>query len=373
MLHIDLPTRAQIEQIARYRAAPAVSIVLHTTPLTQDVKADRIELKNLLKAAVEQMQQGGVEKRVVAAIEEHVQELIDHDEFWVHMAHSLAIFSTPNSIQTFRLPNRLTNAVEVSDRFHISPLIRAVTFPHEAYVLATGIGSTRLIEVTADLPPETVSVPGLPKDYYHALGKRSHLERPGGMSGQEESSENALLTRYARTIDNALRPALAGHDIPLIVAAAEPMASIFRKVSSYPHTAGAVISGSADNTPDHVLATEARKILDTIYAGEIDAFKGLYGEREAQGRATADLAQAARAATYGAVDTLVIDMDASVSGYVGDEDGAVTFDAAPDGHNYSVLDEVARRALQSGARVIAARAADLPPGAQLAAILRYPM
>jgi hypothetical protein len=371
VLHIDLPTRAQIDQLARYRGSPAVSIFLRTTPLTQDVKADRIELKNLLKEAVGQMHAAGSDKRTVAAVEEHVTALIDDDDFWVTLAHSVAIFTTPDTIQTFRLPNRLTNAVEVSDRFHLSPLIRAVTFPHEAYVLAIGIGATRLIEVTADLPPRPVSA-GLPKDFSQALGKRSHVERHG-MAGSEESSEAALLTRYARTVDAALRHTLAGHEAPLVIAASEPLASIYRRVSTYPHTASAVIPGSADDTPDHVLAAEARKVLDGIYADEIGAFKALYATRASQGRATSDVAQAARAATYGAVDTLIVDMDASLSGHVSDDDGAVTFDAKPDGVNYSVLDEVARRALHSGARVIAARSADLPAGGQLAAILRYPM
>ena len=141
----------------------------------------------------------------------------------------------------------------------------------------------------------------------------------------------------------------------------------------YPHTASAVIAGSADDTADHVLAAEARKILDKIYAGEIQAFKDLYETRSAHGRATSDVAEAARAATFGAIDTLIVDMDASVSGHLADEDGAVTFDAEPDGVNSSVLDEIARRALASGARVIAVRSADLPAGGHLAAILRYPI
>jgi hypothetical protein len=373
MLHIDLPTRAQIDVLARHRGSPAVSIFLRTTPLTQDAKADAIELKNLLKAASEQMHAAKIDKRVAAGVAGHVEELIEDDGFWMTQAHSLAIFATSDTIQTFRLPNKLVNAVEVSDRFHISPLIRAVTFPHEAYILAIGIGSTRLIEVTADLPPQTISVSGLPKDFNKALGKRSHLERPGGMAGAEASSESALLTRYARTVDRALRHTLAGHEAPLIVAASEPLASIYRRVSSYPHTASEVIPGSADETPDHVLATAARKILDRIYAAEIKDFKVLYEMRASQGRATADIAQAARASTFGAVDTLMVDMDASVSGYVADENGAVTFESKPNGVNYSVLDEVARRALASGARVIACRSADLPAGGQLAAILRYPM
>ena len=36
MLHIDLPTHADIEALAAYRGAPAVSIYLRTTPVTQD-------------------------------------------------------------------------------------------------------------------------------------------------------------------------------------------------------------------------------------------------------------------------------------------------------------------------------------------------
>lgn len=371
MLHIDLPTRAQIDQLARYRGRPALSIFLRTTPIPQDAQADRIELKNLLKAAAEQMRAAEVDKRAIADIEAEVEAVIDDDAFWAAQAHSLAVFAARDRFATFRLPNRLTNAVEVSDRFHLSPLIRAVTFPHEAFILAISIGSARLIELTADLPAETVPTPAMPKDFYQALGRSSNLEK-GAMRGAEEMSESAMLARYARAVDQGLRDVLAGQEAPLIIAAAEPMASTFRRVSSYPNTASEVIAGSADDAPDHALATEARKVLDTIYAGEIEAFKALYATRAGQGRATSDLAQAARAATFGAVDTLMIDMDASISGVMDDETGAVSLDRRPDAENYSVLDEVARRALATGARVLAARRDDLPAGGELAAILRYP-
>src|SRR5574337_546369 len=315
MLHIDLPTRAQIDQLARYRGRPALSIFLHTTPVPQEAQADRIGLKNLLKAAAEQMRAANVDKRAIVDIEAEVEAVIGDDAFC----------AAPDRFATFRLPNRLTNAVEVSDRFHLSPLIRAVTFPHEAFILAISIGSARLIELTADLPAETVPTPAMPKDFYQALGRSSNLEK-GAMRGAEEMSESAMLARYARAVDQGLRDVLAGQEAPLIIAAAEPMASTFRRVSSYPNTASEVIAGSADNAPDHALAAEARKVLDTIYAGEIEAFKALYATRAGQGRATSDLAQAARAATFGAVDTLMIDMDASISGVMDDETGAVSLD-----------------------------------------------
>lgn len=373
MLHIDLPTRAEIESLASHRGGHAVSIYLRTTPLTQDTKADRIELKNLLKTAVAELEAADTAKREIWPIEQAVDALIEDDDFWVDQANSLAVFATASGIRTFRLPSRLSSMVEVSDRFHLKPLIRSVTFPHHAYVLAIGMGSVRLVEVSADLPPHDVKVPGLPRDAASALGRRSHTARSGVMSGTEASSEHALLTRYARAVDQALRPVLAGHERPLIIAAAEPMASIYRSVASYPHVAAQVIQGSPEHSADHDLAGAARGVLDGIYASELGHLAELYAARAGQGRATADIGQAARAATFGAVDTLIVDIDAVVPGEVGEEDGAVTFAEASGAASYGVVDEIARRALQSGARIVAARRADIPGGGDLAAILRYPV
>jgi hypothetical protein len=297
MLHIDLPTRAEIDQLIAFRGSPAVSIYLPTSPATRSTKAARIEVKNLLKTAVTRMI-GADASKGISAIEESIEALAGDDQFWAEQATSLAIFAASETIRTFRLPNKLVSHVKVSDRFHLKPLLRSVTFPHHAYVLAIGIGAVRLIEVSADLPAEEVAVPGLPSDFHQALGRRSHLERDGDMKSGEGTSENALLTRYARVVDRVLRPVLAGQERPLIVAAAEPLASIFRSITRYPHLAREVIAGSADHTPVHVLASAAREVLDRIYADQIRELGELYVIREAQGRATADIAQTARAATF---------------------------------------------------------------------------
>lgn len=371
MLHIDLPTRAEIEKLSSRRGFPTVSIYLRTTPVTQETQGDRITLKNLLKSAVSEMEAGGVDKRAVAAIGEQVEALIEDDGFWVEQANSLALFVTPDHIDSFRLPNNLQNIVEVSDRTHLKPLLRAVTFAHNAYVLAISMGSARLVEVSADLPPHEVRVPDLPRDMNQALGRRSHTEKKAERTSGEASSENAMLTRYARAVDRALRPVLSGHERPLIVAASEPLASCMRSVSTYPHTAGKVISGSPDRTPDHELAAGAREVLDSIYAERIADLSDLFGERENQGRATTDIAHAARAATFGAIDTLIFDMDEVLPGTVDDETGAVAFADGPSAGSYGIVDEIAARALRAGATLLAARREDVPGGGSLAAILRY--
>ena len=371
MLHIDLPTRAEILELAETRSVASVTIYLATTPLTEAAQADRIALKNLAKQAVDQLAAAGTDKRSIWPIETALAEIGADDGFWSHQANSLAIFATPESLRTFRLPSKLQSSVHVSDRFHIKPLLRAVTFGQEAYVLAIGKGSVRLVEVSADLPPHVVAVPGLPRDMADALGRRSHSERNyPGQSG-EATSETSLTLRYARAVDAALRPVLSGHERPLIVAASEPMSSAFRSVSSYSHTVAEVIGGSADHVADHVLAAEARGILDRVNAARLDEFARLYSARENQGRTTNDIAAAARAATFGAIATLIVDIDAVVPGTVDDQSGEVTFAAVEDASSYGVVDEIVSRALKAGAQIMAVRADEVPGGGPLAAILRY--
>ncbi|RBP08539.1 hypothetical protein DFR50_12521 [Roseiarcus fermentans] len=371
MLYIDLPTRAEIAKLIGFRGNPAVTLYLRTTPVTQDAQGDRIELRNLLKAAVAQVEAAGVAKRDVEGIRDRVEDLIGDDEFWAKQAHSLAVFAAPGFLRAFRLANRLSNAVEVSDRFLLAQLIRAVTFSHHAFLLPISIGSARLVEVLPDGPVDEVSVPGLPKGAADAAGRRSHALSQAEHQDGARSDQTVLYTRYARAVDAALRPTLAGQERPLIVVASEPMASIFRSVCSYPHLVAETISLSADETPNHELAAAARPLLDRLYAAEVASLRDLYETRKGQGRTTADIAQAARAATFGAIDTLLIDMDEDVPGFVDEETGAVTFDDKADAVNHDVTDEIARRAWATGARVVAARRADIPDGAALAAILRY--
>src|SRR3546814_5158409 len=115
-------------------------------------------------------------------------------------------------------------------------------------------------------------------------------------------------------LDQALRPLLTGSGIPLVLAAAEPLASIYRSVNSYAYLAEDTIAGSPEAMTDAQLATRARTILDGIYRDELAAWRSLFETRADQGRATTDIAQSARAATAGAIETVLADIDEVVPG-----------------------------------------------------------
>ncbi len=371
MLYVDLPTQPEFRALNNLRADACVSIYLKTTPLSQQSDASRIELSNLARQAREQLEKAGLDKRRLAALMQQFDDLSDDEEFWRLQANSLAVLATPDSMSTFRLPNTLVSMVEVSDRFHLKPLLRSITFPHSAFVLALSENAVRLVEVHAELPPSTVKVERMPRDAASAVGKstlndRSPSGRIHGLEGQ-----NVRLRQYARQVDAALRPVLAGRDTPLILAGTGRLPSIFRSVNSYPGLLNDIIETSPDRQSDAELADAARPILDAEYKAELKAFADVYETRANSGRTTSDLSDAARAATFGAIEALLVDIDTVVHGTVDDTTGAVSFADDAGAASYGVIDEIAGRALASGAKVLGVRKADIPGEAPLAAILRY--
>ena len=369
-LHTDIPTRTQVDRLLDSRRPGSVSIYLPTDPVSNG-RAERTELGTLASQAERQLVEAGFAKAEVAAVADVLADLMDDSEFWRLQARCLAIFATPDAATTFRLPNRLQPAVEVSDRFHVKPLLRALTFPQVALVLALAQGSARVIEVAPDVEPGPVDVPDLPSDVASHVGKASIRDRAPSGRLQGTEGQKVRMRQYARGVDQSLRPLLGGLGVPLILAAAEPLDSIYRSVSTYPLLAASSIAGNPETTSDADLAAAARAVLDELNAAALRDLHELYRRREQESRTAADLAVIARAATFGAVDTVFVDIDQPVPGSIDEETGAVEFSDADDAVDYGVVDEIARRVWRTGGTVLAVRREDVPDGGAAAAVLRY--
>ena len=149
------------------------------------------------------------------------------------------------------------------------------------------------------------------------------------------------------------------------------MESIYRQWNTYPNLVDITMAGNPDNASDGDLAASAREVLDRVYADELAALNESFEQRASEGRTATDVADVARAATYGMVDTVFVDIDAVVPGFLDEDSGAVTFTDVNDAVAYGVVDEIARRTWLTGGRVLAVRRQDIPGGGDVAAILRW--
>ncbi len=391
MLHIDIPSLEEFKVLAQVKGETCASLYLPTSPLGSRAKANRTAFKDLAKEALSRLKEAGIDKARIAAFEQQFDRLAGADpdvqdqdkvrkqqhakpdpvdSFWHYQASGLGVLVTSGATRTFRLPNSPKPLAEVADRFHLTPLIRAMTSPHDVYVLALAKESVRLVHAFANFPPERLQVPGLPANAEEATRRPSvHVRAPRGHL-QNLEGEKVLLQQYVRKVEQAVYGVLAGRNTPLVLAAAEPLASMFRSANTYPGLVDEMIEGHPDQATDVELEDAAIPILDRLYSRDLAAVIARYDELKPR-LATTDVSYAAHAATAGAIEQLLVDLDAVVPGLVSDLDGSVTYAASDDAETYSVVDEVARRALYTGARVMGARREELPDRAPLTAILRY--
>jgi hypothetical protein len=391
MLHIDIPTLAEFKHLAQIKGEICVSLYLPTSPLGEDARVNRVAFKDIAREAVLQLKEAGTNKKDISAFEERFEQLAgpEHDvqdedkirklqrakpdpieQFWRYQASGLGVLATTGMTQTFRLPNRPKPLAEVADRFHLTPLIRAMTSPHDVFVLALAEESVRLIHAFAKFPPQRLQVPDLPSSAEDATHRPSFHVRAPRRRLQNLEGEKVLLQQYVRKVEHAIDGVLAGQSAPLVLAAEEPLASMFRAANTYPRLADEMIGGNPDTRTDAELEDAAIPILDRLYSRELKAVIARYDELKPR-LATTDVSYAAHAATAGAIEQLLVDLDAVIPGLVSDIDGSVIYSASDDAEAYSVVDEVARRALYTGAKVMGARKDELPDRAPLTAILRY--
>ena len=156
------------------------------------------------------------------------------------------MLATPKMLRTFRLPDRPKPLAEVADRFHLTPLIRAMTSPHDAFLLALSEERVRLIYAFVTLPPIRVPVAGLParRRSGDKAARRSMFVRRAAIS-RIWKGRRILLDKYVRKVVEALHGALAGQARPLILAADKPLASMFRSLNGYPRLVDEVIVGQS--------------------------------------------------------------------------------------------------------------------------------
>ncbi|PXX71623.1 hypothetical protein DFR70_1011057 [Nocardia tenerifensis] len=366
MLHTDIPTRSEIQALAAVTDDVCVSIYTPTEDDVADPEQSRIAFRNQARDALTHVS-GPADNE----LEQAFDDLLEDDDFWRFQSRTLVVLATPTRLRTFRLPNRLGAAVAVGDRFLIKPLLRAITFPQTAFILALSEGAVRLIEMTADSAAHEVRVPGLPTSAADYANKASLSDRAPKRRIQGGEGRKLRVRQYARAIDQELRAVLAGRDVPMILAAAEPTDSLFRAENSYHALLDESISGNPETLTDDELGTRAREILDRHYESEIRDFAALFDARRSESRALTDTADIARAATFGQIDTVLVDVDAAIPGTLAPEDGAITREADPGTETPGILDEIARRVLLHGGKVFAVRADDMPETTTAAAILRY--
>jgi hypothetical protein len=175
--------------------------------------------------------------------------------------------------------------------------------------------------------------------------------------------------RYFRKVDRALREVLAGERAPMVLAAVEHLAPIWRKVTTYPHMVDQTLAGSPEGLSPQQLHARAWAVVEPLFLQAQREAAARYDRLARTGLTSKDPRKIIRAAEDGRVGTLFAARHpagpAGVSG--------VDSDPSPNGDRAlrDLLELATVTTLVKGGAVYVLPSGVVPGGGSAAAVFRY--
>lgn len=359
------PRRSDVERIAKVRAPWCVTIY---GDVDSWLRGNHPNWKAgaQVRSAIDGLHVGGASRGVVEAIRGHLERLSTRSPAAPvqidRRARSVGTFATENRAEVFVLTTSPAPWTGVADRFLVAPLLEGVlALIPPVFVLAISENRLRLVDVTA-FPIAMVEVPDLPRDLRSTVDLDLTGDRNALAHLRTSEDPKGRLGEYARAIDRAVEPVLRRAGAELVIAAAQPLASIYRSTTAYDRVVSSALLGNHDEASIEELADLAEPIIEGHRRAAREGSLARFAEMPDRDLVLTDLDEIAAAARDGALDTLFVDTDRRVPVQGEAFEGRTVIDR---------VDEVVRDALARQTVIVPVRSDALPAPGPMAAILRY--
>jgi len=367
-------------------SGPCASIYLPTHRIP--AREDGIRFRKLVKAAKEELQRLGVNRRKAAEIIEPAHELMAGSGFREPLGDGLAVFLAPNFFRYFRLPKTFGELALASNRFHITPLVPLLEDIQEFFILAISQNRVRVLKVMGADVAE-VKVDGMPEDMADALQAEEPepmLQSHGGVQhgkagrstvihgdGGQPDHKKGNLAEYFQRVDNALRRALLNEKAPLMFAGVDYLFPLYRAVSHCAHLLDQHVGGNPDMLSLDQLRDKAKALLAVPLQKRRDSeLQRCLGCRP-DPCASYDLKEIVLAAHRGQISSLFVAAGIIQWGQVDLERGEVHLSVDQSPATEELINAAAVETLRHGGRVHAVELTELPHQSPAAAVFRYPI
>lgn len=344
---------------------------LHRTG--REVRQAPILLKDLRARAVSVLESRGCTAENIRELLSRANQIQEETDFSLLQGEGLAILSGRGYSDSFLLPFAPPAMVEAGHRFLVDPLLPLLFEDGRFHLLALGLNSVKLYRVDR-LRLQGVPLDGIATNMREAL----RIEDDGDNTGFHSATPPAGRDRkrdileFFRLIDKGLRSRNGWNELPLMLAGADHLQSLFREACSHPGILAQALPGNTENGRDipdlHARAWQA-------YSDQRDSEKEellrIYRERLATPLAVAGLRNVLPAAAQGRISHLFIRKGWRQWGRFEASDQSLVLDDAPGTGNEELANLACIQALLGGAKVYSLEAGELPEKADVAALCRY--
>lgn len=296
------------------------TFIVPTDVTGQDAKLSMLTLKNQLRDAHAALLEQGMSESAASELLSPVSELLDDSSYWRLQSRSLVVFLTEGFCLPVRVPVHLAGRLTIGERFDLLSLAAVLASDSKLYILTLTKNSVRLFNSTRntieELPLENIPasfdevITELPE---RVVDVRSGSAGPAGtpsFQGPDGDVDRVLLEQYIHAVGQAVGTRLGtARSQLLVLAAVAEYLPIFQGACPYP----AIYDGVIPGNPEHTLPGELRSAAWRLVNSHVTEGEASEQDRASSvvhaGKGSFDLAEIAKAAEEGRVDTLYLPRD----------------------------------------------------------------
>jgi hypothetical protein len=367
-----------------------VSLLLPTEQKGRDTRENPIRFKNRLSEAEEQLTEAGFKQDDMTKLLGPARKLVDDYQFWQHQSVSLAVYLTPEGMETYKLPTELPERTVISKYAYVKSLAPILVNDGRFFVLAAGLGDATLFEATRysmfelDLD-ELEGVPtslaeSLRFDVYekslnaHAAPASRSAQNDGNLmyhghgAGTEDEKEKML--NYFKHLENGVAKFLADEQAPLVFAGLEHLFGLYKAANHYPNLLDDHIDSNAEGMDETELHKRAWQIVEPLFNKVQKQTATIFEQAAANELTSTDLEDIVIAAMDGRVETLFVTFE-DVWGTLDEDERSVNVTHQATADSDDLLNVAAALTWLNGGEVYTVMPDELPRGDSIAAVYRF--
>lgn len=383
-VHMTMMDKETLKTLVEAEEIPAISIY-HCRPDRKDSPTkSQIQFKNAFARVETLARDAGLKPSVVKQLLESAKRLVTLEFLWEHHAQGMALFLSPTTLVMSQVPFEVEDAVHVSDRFYIKPLIKLFSEDGHLYILALSRKNARILDCTR-ISCRLILSEEFPDDRWtreHSLqfstgtpSRFSSQMRSALYHGHSKATDNydVLERELLKRVDQRVGNLIPNKSSPLVIAAVTRLAGVYRQVSQYPNLAAETIEGNPDNLSLDQLFRRAWSITEERFQKSKEKALDRYRELSGTEWSSDNTEDIVRAACNARIDKLFIPSDRKIWGqYDGQEERVSICDDRSATGTRELLNFAAVASLKQGAEVFLVSGEKMPTDQPMAALFRYP-
>ncbi len=293
--------RQKLEKLAAENQSPSVTISLNTHRTHPDSEQDRILLRNLLKEAEERVL-SKYDKRSVIPILDKMSKMAENIDVNHHL-DSLHIFlsnTTHEEVKSIWEVSR--NAVHISDKFAVRPLVKDLSRTEEYLILLLSQSGAFLYEAMNDSIVHEMQNDDFP------YPEKEMIVFEANNTSDSKQVDNKV-KEYFNRIDKSLVKVHHDTGLKCVVICTENNFALLKQIADVPEMYLGYVPVHYNDTGPHSIAKQSWELVQSVQKERRRQAIDEMMESVGDGKVLTDLQEIYQAAIDGRADLLIVHQD----------------------------------------------------------------